>query len=49
MKTLNVALVQYACNTPDKKLNTDIGLRFVREAKSLGADIVLFPECWIIN
>jgi predicted amidohydrolase len=49
MKTLNVALVQYDCNIPDKNLNTDVGLRFVREAKSLGADIVLFPECWITS
>jgi predicted amidohydrolase len=47
MKTLNVALVQYNCTIPDKNINTDIGLRFVREAKSYGADIVLFPECWI--
>jgi len=47
MKTFNVGIVQYNCNVPDQKLNTEIGLQFVREAKKLGADIVLFPECWI--
>ncbi|HWT74999.1 MAG TPA: carbon-nitrogen hydrolase family protein [Mobilitalea sp.] len=47
MNTLTVAIVQYNCSIPDQKLNTDNGLRFVREAKALGADIVLFPECWI--
>lgn len=46
-KTLTVATVQYNCTLPDKK-NTEIGLRYVREAKVLGADIVLFPEYWII-
>lgn len=47
MKTLTVGIVQYNCGIPDQKLNTDIGLRYVREAKALGTDIVLFPECWI--
>lgn len=47
MKTLTVAVVQYNCSLPNQKLNTEIGLRYVREAKALGADIVLFPECWI--
>ena len=47
MKTFNVGIVQYNCSIPDQKLNTEIGLQFVREAKKLGADIVLFPECWI--
>ncbi|MCQ6562827.1 carbon-nitrogen hydrolase family protein [Paenibacillus mendelii] len=47
MKTFTVAIVQYNCRMPDQALNTEIGLRFVREASTLGADIVLFPECWI--
>jgi len=47
MKTFTVATVQYNCGLPDQQLNTEIGLQYVREAKSLGADIVLFPECWI--
>ncbi|MEC0201809.1 carbon-nitrogen hydrolase family protein [Paenibacillus lautus] len=47
MKTFTVATVQYNCSEPDQKLNTEIGLRYVKKAKDLGADIVLFPECWI--
>lgn len=47
MSSFTVATVQYNCSIPDQTLNTEIGLKFVREAKELGADIVLFPECWI--
>lgn len=47
MKTLTVATVQYKYLSTDQEQNTEIGLQFVREAKTLGADIVLFPECWI--
>ncbi|RKN84071.1 carbon-nitrogen hydrolase family protein [Paenibacillus ginsengarvi] len=47
MTMLKVGIVQYNCSIPDPSLNTEIGLRYVNEAKSLGADIVLFPECWI--
>ncbi|MDR0263214.1 MAG: carbon-nitrogen hydrolase family protein [Sphingobacterium sp.] len=49
MKTFTVATVQFNCSIPDQKLNTEIGLRYVQEAKSLGADMVLFPECWITS
>ncbi|MCC2684245.1 MAG: putative amidohydrolase [Paenibacillaceae bacterium] len=49
MQTFTVAAVQYKCTNPDQQLNTEIGLRFIREAKELGADIVLFPECWITS
>lgn len=47
MQTLTVAMVQYNCAVPDAEMNTRTGLEFVRQAKALGADIVLFPECWI--
>lgn len=47
MKNITVATVQYNCSIPDQNLNTEIGIRFVKKAKELGADIVLFPECWI--
>lgn len=47
MQSLTIAAVQYNCSSTDQKQNTEIGLQFVREAKELGADIVLFPECWI--
>jgi predicted amidohydrolase len=49
MKNLNVAMIQHNCSTPNQRLNTEIGLNYVREAKNLGADIVLFPECWITS
>lgn len=49
MKNLKVAMVQYNCSTPDQEMNTDIGLQYVYEAKKMGADIVLFPECWITS
>ncbi len=47
MKKLTVAMVQYHCNNSNQKINTEIGLKYVREAKIRGADMVLFPECWI--
>ena len=47
MKQLTVAMVQHNCVEPNQEYNTEIGLRYVREAKEMGADIVLFPECWI--
>lgn len=47
MNTFTVAAVQHDCAIPDPVLNTEIGLRYVKEAKQRGADIVLFPECWI--
>lgn len=49
MKKLTVAMVQYNCKEPNQKINTEIGLKYVREAKKMGADIVLFPECWITS
>ncbi len=47
MKTFTVATIQYYCSTPDPELNTKIGLKYVKEAKDRGPDMVLFPECWI--
>ena len=31
---------------PDPEENARRGVRFIREAKALGADLVLFPEMW---
>ncbi|MGF7059701.1 carbon-nitrogen hydrolase family protein [Brassicibacter mesophilus] len=42
-----IAIVQEKRDSYDCKINTEKGLDIVREAKKLGADIVLFPECWI--
>lgn len=47
MKNLVVAMVQHNCIEPNQTINTEIGLRYIREAKNKGADVVLFPECWI--
>jgi predicted amidohydrolase len=47
MKSFTVATVQYNCSIPDPELNTKIGLKYVKVAKDRGADMVLFPECWI--
>lgn len=47
MNVLTVAIVQHKSPSTDRQLNTEAGLRYVREAKEAGADIVLFPECWI--
>lgn len=48
MKDLfRVAIVQETRDPYDCAANVAKGLRLVREAKGRGADIVLFPECWI--
>lgn len=42
-----VAMVQYDTVAPDIDFNTDKALSFMKEAKENGADIVLFPECFL--
>lgn len=42
-----VAIIQEKRDPYDCKINTEKGLDIIREAKKRGADIVLFPECWI--
>lgn len=43
-----VAIVQEKRDSSyDCRINTEKGLEIIREAKNYGADIVLFPECWI--
>lgn len=49
MRKFTVAMVQDKSRTPDQDQNTKIGLQYVAEAKKMGADIVLFPECWITS
>lgn len=44
---LKVAIVQYDANEPDIAFNTDVAVGYIKEAKSNGADIVLFPECFL--
>lgn len=45
--TLKIAIVQENRHPYDMKGNTEKGINIVKKAKELGADIVLFPECWI--
>lgn len=44
---LKVAMVQYDTVAPDIDFNTGKALSFMKEAKENGADIVLFPECFL--
>lgn len=44
---LKIAIVQENRHPYDMKGNTEKGINIVKKAKELGADIVLFPECWI--
>ena len=46
-KQFKIAIVQEKRDPYDCKINTQKGLNIVRKAKKYGADIVLFPECWI--
>jgi len=46
MNVFQVALVQHKAIPNDSQANLLLGLRYIREAKDLGADIVLFPELW---
>lgn len=42
-----IAIVQQKTVPNDLDANTANGIEYVKVAKELGADIVLFPECWI--
>ena len=44
---LKVAMVQYDTNEPDIDFNTKVAMKYIKEAKKSGADIVLFPECFL--
>ena len=44
---LKVAIIQYDANEPDIDFNTELAIRYIKEAKENGADIVLFPECFL--
>lgn len=39
--------MQYDTRTPDIEYNSQLAERLIREAKANGADIVLFPECFL--
>lgn len=42
-----IAVVQKHRDPYDRDKNTQLGIACMQEAKSMGADLVLFPECWI--
>lgn len=46
MKPFKVALVQHKAIPNDLHANLALGLSYVKQAKTMGADIVLFPEMW---
>ena len=39
--------MQYDTRTPDIEYNSQLAERLIREAKANGADVVLFPECFL--
>ncbi len=47
MKKLKVALIQYDTIMPDIEQNTTMAIKLIREANRNGADLVLFPECFL--
>ena len=46
MKSLKVGLTQHKAIANNINMNLELGLKYIDEAKKLGADIVLFPEMW---
>lgn len=46
-KKLKIAVIQAAYSGYDVESNKTKGIQLVRKAKDMGADLVLFPECWL--
>ena len=46
MKSLKIGLIQHKAIANNIDMNLELGLKYIGEAKKLGADIVLFPEMW---
>lgn len=47
MQKLKIALVQALAATPNPEKNAESAVRWIEEAKAGGADLVLFPECFL--
>ena len=47
MHHIKLALVQHAVSSTDIGKNTALAVRYMREAAAHGADLVLFPECFL--
>ena len=43
---MNIALVQKRAVPNDRDGNLALAVRYIREARAMGADLVLFPEMW---
>ena len=46
MAAMKIALVQKRAVPNHPKRNSELAVRYIREASCLGADLVLFPEMW---
>ena len=44
---LTIAVIQKNRDLFDREKNTRQGLSYMEQARAIGADLVLFPECWI--
>lgn len=49
MKNLKIAMVQHNARPGDRIGNTETVLCYMRKAKAKGADLVLFPECFVTS
>ena len=49
MKKLKIALVQYGTTAPDIEQNAKTAIKLIRKASENGADLVLFPECFLTS
>lgn len=47
MQKLKIALVQARTATTDPEKNAEAAVQYIEEAKAGGADLVLFPECFL--
>lgn len=48
-KNFRLAIVQHRAERPEQTVNTETALKFMREAAADGADMVLFPECFLTS
>lgn len=46
MDKLKLAIIQHKAQPNEINTNLDLGLKYINEAKKMGADLVLFPEMW---
>lgn len=49
MNKFRTAVVQYDTKLPDVEYNSRLAERLIRDSKANGADVVLFPECFLTS